>query len=92
MYQKILDEDPRFPPYVSETARDLIRQLMQKDPSRRLGAGDKDAKEVKKHPFYAGMDWKMLLLKQIQPPYIPEVVRTCSLILSLSRPCDHPTH
>jgi hypothetical protein len=30
---------------------------LNRNPNRRLGAGATDAEEIKKHPFFEGLDW-----------------------------------
>jgi len=46
--------------------------LLQRDPSRRLGAMGGEA--IKRHPFFARyIDWNKLLAKKIQPPFKPSV-------------------
>lgn len=48
--------------------QDLIRQLLERDPAKRLGA-HAGAEEIKSHPFYAEINWA--LLRNTRPPYIP---------------------
>lgn len=43
---------------MSSNALDLTVKLLSRDPSIRLGAGSKDAEEVKAHPFFAGLHWE----------------------------------
>lgn len=45
--------------------RDLIRRLLEKDPSRRISL-----EEIKGHEFFRGLDWEKVLLVS-RPPYIP---------------------
>ncbi|KAH9638130.1 hypothetical protein HF086_014309, partial [Spodoptera exigua] len=40
------------PPDVSPEVQDFIRKLLVKDPRRRLGGGEHDAEELKRHPFF----------------------------------------
>lgn len=72
MYKKILSEPLRFPSDMSSDARDILRGLLTRDPSQRLGVNG--AEEIKRHPFFAKhIDWKLLLAKKIQPPFKPSV-------------------
>ncbi|XP_044492398.1 serine/threonine-protein kinase OXI1-like [Mangifera indica] len=45
--------------------RDLIRKLLEKDPTKRIGV-----EEIKGHDFFRGLDWD-LLLNIARAPYIP---------------------
>ncbi|XP_034017522.1 ribosomal protein S6 kinase delta-1 [Thalassophryne amazonica] len=46
-----------IPELVSEEARSLLEQLLQYNPTERLGAGVSGVDEIKSHPFFAGVDW-----------------------------------
>ena len=52
--------------YFSEDLKDLLRKLLEKDPDKRFGVFDKE--EIKKHPFFKGIDWEKLIKKEINPP------------------------
>jgi serine/threonine protein kinase len=73
MCEQILRADLRFPPgcAASAEARNLIRQLLRREPERRLGSGP-DA-EVRSHPFFASVDWESLQRRDIEPPFCPHV-------------------
>uniref|UniRef100_H3A6J1 Ribosomal protein S6 kinase delta-1 n=1 Tax=Latimeria chalumnae TaxID=7897 RepID=H3A6J1_LATCH len=49
-----------MPDYVSEEARSLIQQLLQFNPSERLGAGVSGVEDIKSHPFFTKLDWAKL--------------------------------
>jgi hypothetical protein len=46
--------------------------LLNKDPSKRLGSHG-GASEIKKHPFFAEIDWNAMMRKKIPPPYKPQL-------------------
>ncbi|KZV62175.1 Pkinase-domain-containing protein [Peniophora sp. CONT] len=72
MYQRILQDPLQFPPDMPVEAQSLIAQLLQRDPSRRLGANG--GEEIKRHPFFSRhIDWARLSAKKIQPPFKPSV-------------------
>ncbi|XP_037620443.1 microtubule-associated serine/threonine-protein kinase 3-like [Sebastes umbrosus] len=52
-----------------DVARRLISRLLQKDPVKRLGT--RGASEVKRQPFFRGVNWKNLPYET--PPYVPNV-------------------
>lgn len=45
---------------------------MNRNPKHRLGA-QRDAAELKEHPFFKTIDWHALSLKQVTPPFKPVV-------------------
>eukprot|EP01135_Chromosphaera_perkinsii_P002157 Nk52_evm91s217 gene=Nk52_evmTU91s217 len=71
MYHKILHEKLKFPATVSDTAKNFISLLLERDPFKRLGSGPTDAEEVKKHVFFDGIDWQKLYNKEYETPYDP---------------------
>lgn len=68
MFGNILVEDVRFPKHVniSSEARDLLLNLLVKDPVRRLGGGPSDAQEIKSHLFFESIDWEALENKKVK--------------------------
>ncbi|KAK4789767.1 hypothetical protein SAY86_017071 [Trapa natans] len=55
-------------PVVPAHAKDLISQLLAKDPARRLGSTT-GASAIRRHPFFQGVNWA--LLRCTNPPYTP---------------------
>nr|ACO52468.1 neochrome [Diplazium dilatatum] len=57
----VLNDELTFPTSipVSLAGRQLIAGLLQRDPARRLGAF-RGASDVKKHPFFQGIDWPLI--------------------------------
>ncbi|CDW55491.1 serine:threonine protein kinase LATS1 [Trichuris trichiura] len=55
---------------LSEAATDLILQLCC-GPENRLGK-DKEAADIKRHPFFQGIDWENL--RNVKAPYRPEIL------------------
>jgi len=74
MFGNILSEDVRFPSRMSQEARDLLTGLLVKDPTRRLGGGRNDARDIMQHVFFASIDWDLLVQKKITPPFKPQVL------------------
>uniref|UniRef100_A0A8C5Q0V5 Uncharacterized protein n=1 Tax=Leptobrachium leishanense TaxID=445787 RepID=A0A8C5Q0V5_9ANUR len=62
-----------FQPVVSKKGRALLHLLLEKTPSVRLGAGEKDAQEVKAHRFFKKINWDELLEKKVKPPFVPNI-------------------
>lgn len=73
LYKKILEAEVTFPntPKVSDSAKDFIRLLLQKDPKQRMGAA-KDSVEILGHPWLAGVDITRILERSLPAPIVPE--------------------
>ncbi|RKO88226.1 kinase C-like protein, partial [Blyttiomyces helicus] len=41
--------------------------------ARRLGGGRDDAEEIKRHPWFDGVDWDAFLEKRVPPPWVPKI-------------------
>ncbi|CAK95026.1 unnamed protein product (macronuclear) [Paramecium tetraurelia] len=52
-------------------AASLLKGLLTKDPGLRLGSNG--IKEIKKHNFFNGIDWKLVEQRKLQPPIIPKI-------------------
>ena len=57
-----------FPRTLSNYAKSLILQLMDRDPCQRLGASAKDAEAIKEHVFFRDIDWNKVLKKEYEVP------------------------
>ncbi|KAM9326698.1 serine/threonine-protein kinase N3 [Gastrophryne carolinensis] len=73
VFDSIVNEEVRYPRFLSNEAINLIRKLLRKNPERRLGAGVGDAEEIKTQPFYQEIDWEALHARKLQPPFIPSL-------------------
>lgn len=69
---KLIEKDPvKFPPKaaIPADAKSLILGLLDKDPTKRLGA--RQASDVLTHPFFREVQWDLVLRKKITPPWVP---------------------
>uniref|UniRef100_A0AAY4E5C8 protein kinase C n=1 Tax=Denticeps clupeoides TaxID=299321 RepID=A0AAY4E5C8_9TELE len=73
VFDSIVNDEVRYPRFLSTEAISIMRRLLRRNPERRLGAGERDAEEVKKHPFFRNMDWAGLLAKKVRPPFVPTI-------------------
>ncbi|XP_018085436.1 ribosomal protein S6 kinase alpha-6 isoform X1 [Xenopus laevis] len=67
----ILKSKLGMPQFLSPEAQSLLRMLFKRNPSNRLGAGLDGVEEIKRHPFFATIDWNKLYRREIQPPFKP---------------------
>lgn len=72
LFQNIKFNSPIYPTYFSADFVKLLKSLLQKKPSQRLGYSE-DAAEVKNHPWFADVDWERIAQKQFQPSFIPRI-------------------
>jgi len=68
MYTKIMTAELEIPDTMSPEAADLLSKLLDRDPETRL----QEPADIKRHPFFAPLDFDHLIAKKIQPPFIPE--------------------
>ncbi|XP_051538894.1 ribosomal protein S6 kinase alpha-3 isoform X3 [Myxocyprinus asiaticus] len=60
-----------MPQFLSSEAQSLLRSLFKRNPSNRLGAGPDGVEEIKRHQFYANIDWNKLFRREMYPPFKP---------------------
>ena len=73
MYRDIIQNEPRYPHYIPEQAKALMERLLKKDPKERLGSGESDGEEIKRDPFFDGINWTDVLEKRTNPGYVPQI-------------------
>uniref|UniRef100_A0A8C7IKN1 Protein kinase N3 n=1 Tax=Oncorhynchus kisutch TaxID=8019 RepID=A0A8C7IKN1_ONCKI len=73
VFDSIVNDEVRYPRFLSPESVSITQKLLQKNPERRLGSGEPDANEVKKHRFFQGVDWAALLHKKVVPPFFPRI-------------------
>uniref|UniRef100_A0A8C8DQU0 non-specific serine/threonine protein kinase n=1 Tax=Oryzias sinensis TaxID=183150 RepID=A0A8C8DQU0_9TELE len=64
-----------MPQFLSPEVQSLLRALFKRNPTNRLGAGPDGVEEIKRHRFFASIDWKKLYRKEVRPPFKPSVGR-----------------
>lgn len=78
MYFLIQNAPIRWPDYkkhgifVSDEAKDLITKMLEKDRKLRLGQ-DNGVEDILGHPWFADLDIKKIIAKEIEAPHIPKV-------------------
>eukprot|EP01004_Peranema_trichophorum_P001172 NODE_1137_length_2104_cov_39.752650_g960_i0.p1 GENE.NODE_1137_length_2104_cov_39.752650_g960_i0~~NODE_1137_length_2104_cov_39.752650_g960_i0.p1 ORF type:complete len:499 (+),score=98.04 NODE_1137_length_2104_cov_39.752650_g960_i0:87-1499(+) len=68
IFKKILTQNIVFPSYFSPHSKDLLSQVLCRDPDRRA-----NGHVLKQHPWFDNINWTMLEAKEIEPPFIPDV-------------------
>ncbi|CAH2250249.1 serine threonine- kinase Sgk1 isoform X2, partial [Pelobates cultripes] len=72
MYDNILNKPLQLKPNITNSARNLLEGLLQKDRTKRIGAKN-DFTEIKNHIFFTPINWDDLINKKITPPFNPNV-------------------
>ncbi|GLH14637.1 Serine/threonine-protein kinase Warts, partial [Gryllus bimaculatus] len=69
--EKILKGKLNLPPYLTPDARDLIRKLLKRQMSQRLGSGPGDGAMIKMHSFFRHICWADVVARKLEPPFKP---------------------
>jgi serine/threonine protein kinase len=66
----ILHDELETSPYLTSDSADLISKLLRKRPEARLS----DFHEIRKHPFFHGINWDAISKRTSRPPWVPRIV------------------
>ncbi|XP_075213765.1 cAMP-dependent protein kinase catalytic subunit 1-like [Lycorma delicatula] len=73
LYDKIAAGKYKTPQHFSIGLRDLIKNLLQTDLSKRFGNLKNGADDIREHRWFKQINWVALLNKKLEPPYKPAV-------------------
>lgn len=73
VFDSIVNDEVRYPRFLSLEAIAIMRRLLRKNPERRLGSSERDAEDVKKQAFFRQVVWDDLLQRKVKPPFVPTV-------------------
>ncbi|XP_057319693.1 serine/threonine-protein kinase N isoform X2 [Microplitis mediator] len=73
VFDSIVNDEVRYPRFLSLEAIAIMRRLLRKNPDRRLGSSERDAEDVKKQSFFRHIAWDDLLLRRVKPPFVPVI-------------------
>ncbi len=73
IYKNILRGKLNFPSNFDKEAKSLVKHLLVADLSKRYGNLKEGANDIKKHRWFATMNWEHLIKKKIKPVFIPIV-------------------
>ncbi|XP_037535939.1 serine/threonine-protein kinase N2-like [Nematolebias whitei] len=73
VFDSIVNDDVQYPTNLPLDAVSIMQKLLKRNPLKRLGAGEKDANEVKGEKFYEDIDWEALMAKKLKPPFLPSI-------------------
>lgn len=68
----VCNDEPVYDPDIfSPHAISLLKGLLEKDPKKRLGCGKGGTQAIKDHPFFSSIDWGLLEVGYMDPPFTP---------------------
>uniref|UniRef100_A0AAQ4RTC6 Protein kinase N3 n=1 Tax=Gasterosteus aculeatus aculeatus TaxID=481459 RepID=A0AAQ4RTC6_GASAC len=73
VFDSIVNDDVQYPGSLPPDVVCIIQKLFKKNPLKRLGAGERDAAELKGEKFFESIDWEALLAKKVTPPFLPSI-------------------
>ena len=68
LFNNIINGPLKLPRSISTEAKNLMVSLLNRNPTRRLGAGPEGPLEIMKHPFFAGTNWDDVQHMRTNPP------------------------
>lgn len=89
LYEKILGCKLRFPSHFDPLAKDLVKRLLSPDLSKRFGNLKDGVQDIKRHKWFAGVDWDKLVTLEIPAPYVPKLAHEGDTSNFDSYPEDH---
>lgn len=72
LYKIIVQLSYEIPPTFTKHLTSLVKQLLANSSVKRIGGGEKDAKEVKAHAWFKNTDWLGILNRTLTAPYLPQ--------------------
>lgn len=73
IFDSIVNHDVLYPRFLSIEAVAIMRRLLNKNPSKRLGASKSDAEDIKRQAFFKSVNWDKLLARKVEPPFKPRI-------------------
>lgn len=62
-----------IPRYISQKGQNLLKGLIKRDPTKRLGSLAGGELDIFRHPWFSNIEFKELRWMTIKAPYIPKV-------------------
>ncbi|KPP80025.1 cAMP-dependent protein kinase catalytic subunit alpha-like [Scleropages formosus] len=72
IYEKIVSGKVRFPSHFSSDLKDLLRNLLQVDLTKRFGNLKNGVNDIKGHKWFATTDWIAIYQRKVEAPFIPK--------------------
>ncbi|KAL4634920.1 cAMP-dependent protein kinase catalytic subunit beta isoform X1 [Arapaima gigas] len=72
IYEKIVSGKVRFPAHFSSDLKDLLKNLLQVDLTKRFGNLKNGVNDIKNHKWFATTDWIAIYEQKVEAPFIPK--------------------
>lgn len=72
IYEKIVSGKVRFPSHFSSDLKDLLRNLLQVDLTKRFGNLRNGVADIKGHKWFATTDWIAIYQRKVEAPFVPK--------------------
>jgi serine/threonine protein kinase len=73
IYEKIVSGKVRFPSHFTSDLKDLLRQLLSVDLTKRFGNLKNGVWDIKNHKWFSSVDWIAVYQKKLEAPFIPKI-------------------
>lgn len=73
IYEKIVSGKVRFPSHFSQDLRDILRNLLQVDLTKRYGNLKNAVNDIKVHKWFLTTDWIAIYQKKVEAPFTPKI-------------------
>lgn len=72
IYEKIVSGKVRFPSHFTSELKDILRNLLQVDLTKRYGNLKNGVSDIKNHRWFNQMDWISVYQKRVEAPFVPK--------------------
>lgn len=72
IYEKIVSGKVRFPSHFTSELKDLLRNLLQVDLTKRYGNLKNGVADIKNHRWFSAIDWFSIYQRKVEAPFIPK--------------------
>lgn len=70
--RRVREDEEVYSSKFTDDAKSCCKQLLNKDPTMRLGCGDQRVRDVKAHPLFKSINWRRLEAGKLEPPFVPD--------------------
>jgi protein kinase A len=71
IYEKIVSGKVKFPSHFSNELKDLLKNLLQVDLTKRYGNLRNGVADIKNHKWFASTDWIAIYQRKVEAPFLP---------------------